>query len=94
MIFFFCSHFDSLQIPEFARAGCAATRAYEIPEGLLEQFSHSLEPHLRSLGLPAELRNGVPALYKPYLVCAKGDILAPEKAKILVSYISNFNFRK
>ena len=44
--------FDSHQESDFARTGGVATETLELEEGLLPQFSHSMEPHLRKLGLP------------------------------------------
>lgn len=45
--------------PEFARSGNKASELVVLPEGPLDQFSHAMEPHLRQLGLPMELRKGV-----------------------------------
>ena len=44
--------FDSHQESDFARTGGVATETLELEEGPLPQFSHSMEPHLRKLGLP------------------------------------------
>ena len=44
---------------DFARAGFLATEEVVLKEGPLDQFPHSVEPHLRSLGLPTVLRKGV-----------------------------------
>jgi len=68
---------------DFARSGAQATKTVELPEGPLEQFAHSLEPHLRSLGMPTALKKGVVTLIRDYTVCKKGQVLSPEQAKIL-----------
>lgn len=49
----------------------------------MEEFSHAIEPHLRALGMPTKLDRGIVTLYKEYVVCEKGKILTPEKARIL-----------
>lgn len=49
----------------------------------MEEFSHSIEPHLRQLGLPTSLKKGVVTLLKEHEVCRKGSILTPEQARIL-----------
>ena len=77
--------FKSYKLPDYARAGCVATSTVILPEGLLSQFSHTIEPYMRKLGLPVELRKGVPALIKEYKVCKNKEVLTSDKAKILVS---------
>lgn len=68
---------------EYARSGFIAIETVELPEGPLEDFSHSIEPHLRSLGMPTKLDKGVVTLYKGFTVCEKGKVLTPEQARIL-----------
>lgn len=41
-----------------ARAGNVAQMAVTLDKGPLEQFSHSMEPQLRQLGLPTALKKG------------------------------------
>lgn len=48
-----------------------------------ETLPHSLEPQLRSLGMPTELKRGVPTLVEPFVVCKKGEKLSAQKAQIL-----------
>lgn len=43
---------------DYARAGNVAQMAVTLDEGPLEQFSHSMEPQLRQLGLPTALKKG------------------------------------
>lgn len=68
---------------EYARSGFVATETVILPEGPLEEFSHSMEPHLRSLGMPTLLKKGVVTLYSDYTVCEEGKTLTPEQARIL-----------
>lgn len=68
---------------EYARSGFIATETVILPEGPLEDFSHAIEPHLRSLGMPTKLHKGVVTLYKEYTVCTEGKVLTPEQARIL-----------
>ncbi|XP_072944985.1 mRNA turnover protein 4 homolog [Epargyreus clarus] len=75
--------FKDFQEPEYARAGFVATRDVILPQGPLQDFSHTIEPHLRRLGLPTSLERGVINLIKEYQVCKKGATLTPEQASIL-----------
>lgn len=68
---------------EYARSGFIATETVVLPEGPLEDFSHAIEPHLRSLGMPTKLDKGVVTLYKEFTVCTEGKTLTPEQARIL-----------
>ncbi|XP_043196419.1 mRNA turnover protein 4 homolog [Amphibalanus amphitrite] len=75
--------FGEFSCPEYARSGNVATETVELAEGPLAQFPHSLEPHLRQLGLPTTLKRGVVSLVKDHVVCRKGDTLKPEQCRIL-----------
>ena len=68
---------------EYARSGFVATETVVLKEGPLEEFAHSMEPHLRSLGMPTKLQKGVVTLCSDYTVCEKGKMLTPEQARIL-----------
>ncbi|XP_006783310.1 mRNA turnover protein 4 homolog [Neolamprologus brichardi] len=74
------SHFKEV---DYARAGNQAQMDVTLDEGPLEQFTHSMEPQLRQLGLPTALKKGVVTLLKDYEVCKEGDTLTPEQARIL-----------
>ncbi|XP_050096472.1 mRNA turnover protein 4 homolog [Anopheles aquasalis] len=75
--------FDSYVVDEYARSGFRATQTIKLEAGPLEEFSHAMEPHLRSLGMPTKLDRGVVTLYKEYTVCEKNKVLTPEQARIL-----------
>lgn len=75
--------FESFSAPDFARSGFVATEDVTLPEGPLPDFPHSLEPHLRQLGMPTSLQRGIITLVKDYVVCKKGAVLKPEQARIL-----------
>ncbi|KAM9444085.1 mRNA turnover protein 4 homolog [Clarias gariepinus] len=76
-------YFAGFRETDYARAGNVAHMAVTLDEGPLEQFSHSMEPQLRQLGLPTALKKGVVTLLKDYEVCKEGDTLTPEQARIL-----------
>jgi len=75
--------FDNLSESDFARTGAVCTEGLTIPEGPLEEFSHDIEPHLRSLGLPTKLVKGIVTIYQEYKVCEEGDVLTSSQARIL-----------
>jgi mRNA turnover protein 4 len=77
------SFFKTYRPMDYARSGFCATQTIDLPEGPLQNFSHSLEPFLRKLGMPTKLNKGVIHLERPYTVCREGDVLTPEQAKIL-----------
>lgn len=51
-------YFNQFKEMDYARAGNQAQMAVTLDEGPLEQFSHSMEPQLRQLGLPTALKKG------------------------------------
>ncbi|XP_059483826.1 mRNA turnover protein 4 homolog [Neocloeon triangulifer] len=75
--------FEKYSEKDFARSGGVATRTVNLEAGPLDQFTHSMEPQLRQLGMPTSLKKGVVTLTKDYAVCKTGDILNPEQARIL-----------
>jgi len=75
--------FESFAEMDYARSGAHAIQTVELQEGPLEQVSHALEPHLRSLGLPTSLKKGIVTLIHDYTVCKKGQTLTPDQARIL-----------
>ncbi|XP_054015329.1 mRNA turnover protein 4 homolog [Hylaeus anthracinus] len=74
---------DEYEEIDYARSGFIVSETITLPEGPMPDFSHSLEPHLRQLGMPTALQRGVITLIKEYTVCKKGQALTPEQARIL-----------
>lgn len=54
-----------------------------VPNDDPQPAPHSLEPHLRSLGLPTSLQKGVPVLTSPHTVCKEGETLQTNQAALL-----------
>ena len=75
--------FAKFGVDEYARAGNKATETVELTKGPMPQFSHAIEPHLRSLGLPTSLQKGVVTLDSDFTVCKAGDILTAPRARLL-----------
>uniref|UniRef100_A0A0K0FVG6 Ribosome assembly factor mrt4 n=1 Tax=Strongyloides venezuelensis TaxID=75913 RepID=A0A0K0FVG6_STRVS len=75
--------FESFHREDYARAGDIATETFKLDAGPLSQFSFSMEPQLRKMGLPTALEKGVITLVKEFVVCNEGDTLNPEQCKIL-----------
>lgn len=44
------------------KSGFVATETISLKAGPLTQFSHAIEPHLRKLGMPVGLENGMNCL--------------------------------
>lgn len=68
---------------DYARSGFIPEETVTLPEGSMPEFSHSIEPHLRQLGMPTSLQRGTVTLIKEYTVCKAGQPLTPEQARIL-----------
>lgn len=82
--------FEDYSRDDFARAGNVATKDVILEQGPVqlaldppENLPHSLEPQLRALGMPTELRRGVPTLIERFSVCKQGEKITSEKAQIL-----------
>merc|ERR1711998_734464 len=69
----------------FAHHGSVATKQVTVEAGTeaLKAFPPSSEPHLRKLGLPTLLKDGVIHLLGNYTVCDVGDELSREQASLL-----------
>ncbi|XP_014287668.1 mRNA turnover protein 4 homolog [Halyomorpha halys] len=76
-------YFDNFVAHDYPRSGFIATKTVTLPEGPLPDFSHSMEPQLRQLGLPTSLQRGVVTLTQEHPVCKEGKPLTPEQARIL-----------
>lgn len=82
--------FKDYQRVDFARGGSKATETIELPEGPVmarsnppDTLPHPVEPQLRQLGMPTELRRGIPTLLQNYVVCKEGQTLTSNQAQIL-----------
>lgn len=53
-----CSYFDNYRVADFARSGNVCQQTVMLDEGPIPEFSHSMEPQLRQLGLPTCLQKG------------------------------------
>ncbi|KAK8390349.1 hypothetical protein O3P69_010198 [Scylla paramamosain] len=76
-------YFENRRYPVQPHAGDVASETVELKKGLLPQFSHAIEPHLRKLGMPTRLERGVPELMQDFIVCEEGRQLIPAQASIL-----------
>ncbi|XP_076282650.1 ribosomal protein LP0-like [Lasioglossum baleicum] len=74
---------ESYEEADHARSGFVVNETVVLSEGPMPEFPHSIEPHLRQLGMPTALQKGVVTLIKEYTVCKKGQTLTPEQARIL-----------
>jgi len=83
---YFFRWFKNYSESDFARSGNLATETVTLPPGPLPQFPHSIEPHLRQLGMPTSLQRGVVTLLSEFTVCKANQALKPEQARILVRY--------
>ena len=52
------SFFDEYRVPDYARSGNICQQTVMLDEGPIPEFSHSMEPQLRQLGLPTCLQKG------------------------------------
>ena len=76
--------FKTYAVSGYARSGFKATRKVVLDAGPYEDlFDASQQPNLQKLGLPVQLKRGVVYVTSDFVVCEKGDILTPERAKIV-----------
>jgi mRNA turnover protein 4 len=70
---------------DFARSGAVATETVTLARGgdALAALPHSIEAHLRQLGLPTQLVQGKVQLLGDHTVCTKGKELSSDAAQIL-----------
>jgi len=81
---------------DFARSGYVADQTIKIEKGTLSQFSHAIEPYLRSLGLPTILKNAAIQLERDFELCKLGEAITPEQAKLLKLFghkLAEFEFK-
>eukprot|EP00421_Protoceratium_reticulatum_P052105 CAMPEP_0168437960 /NCGR_PEP_ID=MMETSP0228-20121227/41714_1 /TAXON_ID=133427 /ORGANISM="Protoceratium reticulatum, Strain CCCM 535 (=CCMP 1889)" /LENGTH=224 /DNA_ID=CAMNT_0008452211 /DNA_START=57 /DNA_END=731 /DNA_ORIENTATION=+ len=70
---------------DYARSGAIATETVKLEKGLdaLARLPHSIEHHLRQLGLPTQLRDGKIHLLGDHEVCTKDKELTSDTAQVL-----------
>ena len=71
-------------VADYARGGDVAPRGFTLSAGKLTGMQHTMVDELRTLGLKeVTLVNGAVTLHKDYVVCKAGQVLSPERARIL-----------
>lgn len=87
--------FKTFMRADFARAGAQSIMDFVLPAGVLYStggrvpleedtpMAHSMEPYLRELGLPTQLKRGSILLLRDYQVCKEGDTLTAQQAQQL-----------
>lgn len=78
-------YFEEYRPSEFARSGAIATETVVLPAGpdALANQPHSIEAHLRSIGLPTQLQNGKVVLLGRHTVCKEGKAITSDQAQVL-----------
>jgi len=76
---------DRYHPKDFARAGALATETVTLARGpdALAKLPHSIEAHLRALGLPTQLVEGKIHLLGDHSVCKAGESLSADAAQVL-----------
>lgn len=79
------SYFAAYQPEDFARSGQEATKTIKLEKGeqTLAHMPHSIEAHLRSLGLPTQLFKGKIIMLGEHTVCQAGKELNTDQCQIL-----------
>lgn len=77
------TYFTEYSSADFARSGFKASERIALSPGPLEMFVPECEQRLRDLGMNVALKRSVVVLLEKFVVCEAGDILSPERAKIL-----------
>jgi len=70
---------------DFARSGATATETVSLSKGedALARLPHSIEAHVRALGLPTMLKEGKIHLLGDHTVCKEGAAITADQAQIL-----------
>jgi len=70
---------------DYARHGATAIETVTLSKGpdALARLPHSIEAHLRQLGLPTQLREGRIHLLGDHTVCKEGQVISADVAQIL-----------
>ncbi|KAG4306122.1 hypothetical protein PORY_000110 [Pneumocystis oryctolagi] len=87
--------FSKFSRMDFARSGFISPLTFVVPAGIVYSrggqvpadndipLSYTLEPVLRSLGMPTLLKNGNITLFNEYTICKEGDILDSQQTRLL-----------
>lgn len=87
--------FESYEQTDFARAGVIANRTFTVPAGVVYSragevsqeedapLAHSIEPTLRSWGMPTRLVKGKVTLDDPHEICHEGQTLNSHQTALL-----------
>ncbi|KAG5369988.1 Ribosome assembly factor mrt4 [Yarrowia sp. C11] len=99
-------YFESFVREDYARAGQVSTVTFTIPAGVVHSTGgkipaeddvpvvHSMEPTLRSLGMPTQLKAGKVELFAPYEVCKTGQTLDSRQTRLLKHFGVTSSFFK
>ena len=79
------AYFKEFSVPAFAKGGEIAKEDVILKAGsdVFEDFSFSLEPHLRELNIPTQLKNQKIALLEDVQLAAEGEPMNVEQCKVL-----------
>ena len=77
-------YFEEHSEIDYLRTGGIAEETVELDAGPLEQFSHAIEPQLRQLGMPTELKKGVINLMQVHNSTKKESLKKSGEAKCSV----------
>jgi len=91
-------YFEEYRPSDYARCGGIATETVVLPAGgeALANQPHSIETHLRNIGLPTQLKDGKVILLGRHTVCKEGKELTADQAqvlKMLEKKMANFECR-
>lgn len=78
-------YFEEYQPSDYARCGAIPTETVVLqagPDALANQ-PHSIEAHLRAIGLPTQLQNGKVILLGKHTVCKEGTPITADQAQVL-----------
>lgn len=77
--------FDTYHPEDFARCGAKATETITLPRGFdaLAHLPHSIEAHVRALGLPTKLHDGRLQLLADHTVVQKDKEISADQAQVL-----------
>lgn len=79
------SALESFHPTDYARCGAIATETVVIPRGheACAHLGHSIEPHLRALGMPTRLKEGKIEMMGEFVAAREGKELTQDQAQVL-----------